>query len=54
MVRPKAWAVLRLITHSKLNRRLLLHCYWMAEKNWTCSGEAGRCRRFRHYTYYLD
>ena len=48
MVRPKAWAVLRLITNSKLERRFLLRCYWMAEKNHTCSGNAGRCRHFRH------
>jgi hypothetical protein len=25
---------------------LLLRCYWMAEKNYTCSREAGKCRHF--------
>jgi hypothetical protein len=47
MVRPKAWAALRLITNSKLDRRLLLRCSWRAEKHCTCSGEAGRWRHFR-------
>jgi hypothetical protein len=42
MVRPKAWVVLRSITNAKLERHLLLRCDWMAEKNRTRSGEAGR------------
>ena len=46
-MRPKAWTVLRLITNSKLERRVWLPCSWMAEKNRTCSGKAGRCRHFR-------
>jgi hypothetical protein len=42
MVRPKAWVVLRSITNAKLERHLLLRCDWIAEKNRTRSGEAGR------------
>ena len=47
MVRPKAWPVLRLIPTSKLARRFWLRCSWRAEKNCTCSGEAGGCRHFK-------
>jgi hypothetical protein len=50
MVWPKAWVVLRSITNAKLERHLLLRCDWMAEKNRTRSGEAGRCRHLRHKT----
>jgi hypothetical protein len=46
-VSPKAWTVLRVITNAMLDRRWLLRCSWMAEKNCTRSGETGRCRHFR-------
>jgi hypothetical protein len=40
-VRPKAWTVLRGITHASLERRGWLRGDGIAEKHRTCSGDAG-------------